>query len=162
MKLYHVLFFLSLTGLLLSFGEGTGSNTNSNDEKLLKEAAQIHQEAIDIGMAIAPRLASLRQMKNGMNVQGRTLTPEEITLTTAIANIEDRHNYWQTHLIEVPGHEHDHHHHGDGHDHNHDHSHDHSPSPNMTAEQMLAVQKEIRDSIMVIRDGIKEVEGLVK
>ncbi len=162
MKILTQTFFsILLLCLLIACGN---SNSNSataaqqdDDKTLLAEAAKIHQEAMDIALAIAPRLAALRQVKNGINVQGRALTDDEMDLVKYIEQIEASHKYWQENLVEVPGH--DHHHHGaEGHNHSHDHS--HSSGPQLSATQMLTAQKEIRDSIVSIQGRIEELDEM--
>ena len=167
MKIASHLFYLSLglTFLTLSLACGSGASTPKDTKKeqaLLKQAADIHNEAINIGLKVAPQLEAMKQRRNQINIQGRALTEEEIQFVGKIDQLESSHRFWLEHLIEVPGFGHDHHH---GHDHSgHDHDHDHGQTnqPALSADQMLAAQKEIRDSIVMIQQKVNALEVFKK
>ncbi len=148
--------------LLFACGGGTSNNQSDEEQKLLSEAAQIHEEAIKVEKNLLPRLQELRQRANQIQVVGRELTPEEMNFVNAVSALELRHQQWSENHVEVPGHEHhDHDHHGHdhhGHDHNHDHDHDHGPALELTAADMLLVQKEFRDSILAIQTSLTQLE----
>jgi hypothetical protein len=112
------------------------------------EAAKIHLEIIAIEGALAGKVDSLIQLRNQLAIQGRALTPEEIAFNNQVTGIETSINYWRENLPEPPGLEHDHSHAG------HDHHHHHGPALDVTPEQMLAIQKEFRDSILSIQQRI--------
>jgi|APTNR8051073442_1049403.scaffolds.fasta_scaffold00629_18 hypothetical protein len=112
------------------------------------EAAKIHLEIIAIEGALAGKVDSLIQLRNQLAIQGRALTPEEIAFNNQVTGIETSMNYWRENLPEPPGLEHDHSHAG------HDHHHHHGPALDVTPEQMLAIQKEFRDSILSIQQRI--------
>ncbi len=118
-----------------------------NDEN----AEKIHLEIIAIEAALAGKVDSLIQLRNQLAIQGRALTPEEIAFNNQVTGIEASINYFRDNLPEPPGLEHDHS--------GHDHHHHHGPTLNVTPEQMLAIQKEFRDSILSIQ---QRVSGLLQ
>ena len=122
------------------------SSSNTADDKFLEEAKDLHLEALSIEKDAKVVLDQLDQLSIQLNVQGRALTPEEISFVDLVASIHKRYDYWEENHIEVPGLEHSHEH---GHDHHH--GHDHSAPVELLPEDMLIVQKEFRDSIIAIK-----------
>lgn len=118
------------------------------EDKILHEAHDIHLEAFKIKQAVAPQIEQLLQRSNSIQVQGRTLTEEEINFTTQVDNLAKQFEYWEENHLEVPGFEHEGHDHS-GHDHSHDHN--HASGFNFPASDMLILQKEFKDSIVVIQ-----------
>ena len=118
------------------------------------DAAKIHLEIIAIEAALAGKVDSLIQLRNQFAIQGRALTPEEIAFNNQVTGIESSITYFRGNLPEPPGLEHDH----AGHDHA-GHDHHHGPTLDVTPEQMLAIQKEFRDSILSIQ---QRVTGLLQ
>jgi len=118
----------------------------SAEDKLLHEAADIHMEALKVKDEMTPELEQLRQLSNGINVQGRALNEEEMNFTKAVANLESRLKYWEDNHVEVPGFDHGEHDHSA---HNHDHS--HGGEFHLPASDILIIQKEFRDSILAIK-----------
>ena len=110
------------------------------------EAAKIHLEIIAIEAALAGKVDSLIQLRNQLAIQGRALTPEEIAFNNQVTGIEASISYWRDNLPEPAGLEHDHS--------GHNHDHNHGPTLDVTPEQMLAIQKEFRDSILSIQQRI--------
>lgn len=113
------------------------------------EAAKIHLEILAIESALADKIDSLIQVRNQLAIQGRALTPEEIAFNNAVTSIESSITYWRDNLPEPPGLEHDHA--------GHDHHHHHGPALNVTPEQMLAIQKEFRDSMLSIQQRVSQL-----
>lgn len=122
--------------------------SSQKDKAILEEAGEVHTEAMEIEQNIKPQLEELAQLKNSINVQGRALTPEEIKLVERIGSIQNSYAYWETHHMEVPGHEHDHQ------DHAH-HDHNHGAKLELSPQDMLSVQREFRDSIISIRERVE-------
>ena len=118
------------------------------------EAEKIHLEIIAIEGALAGKIDTLIQLRNQLAIQGRALTPEEIAFNNQVTGIESSITYFRGNLPEPPGLEHDH----AGHDHA-GHDHHHGPTLDVTPEQMLAIQKEFRDSILSIQ---QRVTGLLQ
>lgn len=125
-----------------------GCNSTSNgDDPILKEAFDIHIEALAIEKDFKPLFDDLVNKKNSLAVQGRELTPEEMVFIDRVSLLEESYEIWEENHIEVPGFEdheaHDHSHHG------HDHS--HGPAIQLLPEDMLIVQKEFRDSVIAMK-----------
>lgn len=137
--------FLFLAVMITSLA---ACGSSQKDKDILEEAWKVHTEAMEIEQNIKPQLEELAQLKNSINVQGRALTPEEIKLIEQIEAIENSYAYWETHHLEVPGHEHDHQ------DHAH-HDHNHGAKLELSPQDMLSVQREFRDSIISIRERVE-------
>ena len=102
-------------------------------DPLLEEAFTVHEEAVKHSKEVKYLLEQL---------------PAD---STQVVSLKKRFDTWKENQIEVPGFEHSHDHDHD-HDHgDHDHDHDHGPGLELTPEDMLLVQKEMRDSILVIK-----------
>ena len=110
------------------------------------DAEKIHLEIIAIEAALAGKVDSLIQLRNQLAIQGRALTPEEIAFNNQVTGIEASISYWRDNLPEPAGLEHDHS--------GHNNDHNHGPTLDVTPEQMLAIQKEFRDSILSIQQRI--------
>ena len=144
-KITSIFVFLSLIFLVSCGGE-------TEEHKILHEAADIHNEAVKVKKEASDKLNELRQISNSIMVQGRELTPAEIAFSEKVASMEMRINYWDENHIEVPGFDHE------GHDHSgHDHSHDHGTQMSLPAKDMLILQKELRDSIVVINRTLESL-----
>lgn len=149
---------LKKTALLFGFtaiiylSSSCGGQHNHGDNQLLQQAADIHTEAIKIEKELRPKLQSLVQQKNTINIQGRALTEEETAFVNKVESIEASLKYWEENHVEVPGFEHGHDH---DHDHEgHDHSHDHGSKLEVAPQDMLLIQKEFRDSIVAIQKRV--------
>lgn len=150
---FKYLLFLFI-GLILA--ACNSSNKNEGDEKILKEAAKIHIEAIEIEKTIKPKLDELVQRKNQLSVQGKALTQEEQSFIAQVDQLQVSYDYWEKNHVEVEGsgHNHDHDHHG--HDHaGHDHS--HGNELKVLPSDMLIIQKEFRDSIISIKERVEKI-----
>lgn len=124
----------------------------------LKKAAAIHQQAVDIEQEIKPTLENLRQQKNSLSIQGRTLTETEQSFVDYVTQIETLYRYWEDNHLEVPGFAHEEHEHH-GHEH---HDHDHSPGLELSLQDMLLVQQEFRDSIVQLQKYIQQAQGMLE
>lgn len=152
MKIRPVHFLIYFTAFFLI----SACHHHSEDFKKLEKAAAIHMEAVKLEAALKADLEELIQRKNSINIQGRALTEEEMQFVGKVEAIEASHQFWTDNHVEVPGF--DHHDHGDGHghhDHSHDHSHDHGAKLEVSADDMLLIQKEFKDSIVVIQQLIQ-------
>jgi hypothetical protein len=135
--------FLFSTALLLTHSCQRG---NSADDRLLSEAAALHEEAMQIDRQLQPQLENLIQEGNSIQIQGRALTPEEMQRVDAINAVRRSYEWFEENHIEVPGHDHDH-----DHDDHAGHDHGHGPGLELSPADMLAVQQEFLDSIKSIR-----------
>ncbi len=123
------------------------------EDPQLEEAAEVYEQAIELEQQIRPEVDELAQLKNSINVQGRALTPEENLFVEKVEAIEAGHQFWKENHIDVPGHEH-HDHEGHGHDH------DHGPEIELLPEDMLAVQREFRDTLLAVQERIAEAKAI--
>lgn len=158
-------YFLSIC--LICFAASCNS-VSEEDQKLLKEAAEVHQKAVDIEQQVTPKLDALVQQKNQINIQGRALTTEETEFVKKVESLESSYAYWQENHVEVPGFEHSHGHEehaghdhdGEDHDHDHaghDHDHGHGATLEVSASDMLIIQKEFMDSILSIQQRVEKL-----
>lgn len=113
---------------------------SSADETTLKEAGQIHLQASEVQERIEPLLDSLARLKTQLAAKQ---TPEAQAAAADIDSVMKRFEEWEETAVEVPGQEHEH---AEGEEHHH-HHHDHKPAPQVTAPEMLDIQKELKANI---------------
>jgi len=106
-------------------------------DPLMAEAAAVHEESMQLFHELEDLLKELEQNEN-IEVQ-------------AIANIKIALQEWEENLVEVPGYEHAHDH--DAHAHHH-HHHD-QQKLKISAEEMLALQMELRENIKQLLSDAK-------
>jgi hypothetical protein len=121
---YFPTLFLSIV-LLFAYA----CTTTSEDDKLMEEAFNIHEQAMQVAKETKDLLASTDQNKTGLS------------------SIRERLERWEDDLVEVPGFDHDH-------EHSHDHDHGHHAELELLPEDMLAIQQELLDSIKAIRSDL--------
>lgn len=153
-------FSILLFALLLVF------SCNGKDEKseaLLKEAIKWHNEAMAIHKELMPKMKALEELKAKLTAQKDSLAAKDENaisqLDAEIMNLENiskEMKEWMENIVEVP-HNEEHHHHHEGDAHDHDHSHEHGAKIDLTPEQMLDVQKEMKNNILKIQDKINAV-----
>jgi ABC-type nickel/cobalt efflux system permease component RcnA len=113
-----------------------GCSSASKPDPLLEEAFQVHNQYLQIAAEAEDMLKKLP-------------TKDSFRLVT-----EPRLEEWYDNIIEVPGFEHEHNH---DHDHgHHHHHHNHHQQIEVSPEVMLGVQRELRDSVQVIKEEILE------
>ena len=78
------------------------------------------------------------------------------TVIQKVDQLKESYGYWTENHVEVPGFDHAHDH-GHDHSHNHDHHH-HGPGLEVSAADMLLIQKEFKDSIISIQKRILELK----
>lgn len=105
-------------------------SNSSKPDPLLEEAFLIHKQ-------------SLTTAKETQKILEGLPANDEYRL-----KMESRFKHWNENIIEVPGFEHDHSH---GHEHHHHH---HNTQIELTPEDQLIVQKELLDSIRVIKEEL--------
>jgi uncharacterized protein YcfL len=100
------------------------------ENPVIAEAAAVHEEAMLLFHELEDLLKELEQYEN--------------IEAEAIASIKLALQGWEENLVEVPGyaHAHDHDAHGQHHHHHHDHK-----KLKISADEMLALQIELRDNI---------------
>lgn len=129
------------TLLALALLTACGSSENK-DDATLKEAGKIHLEASEVQEHLEPLVDSLGTLKT--TLASRT-TPEAQAAVATIDSVMKRFEEWEESVVEVPGQEHAHEH-AEGEEHHH-HHHDHKPAPQVTASEMLDIQKELKANI---------------
>jgi hypothetical protein len=102
------------------------------DKKTLDRAFAIHQEA----MVVAEDTEQQLKAYTGQ----ATTAPNPDSVRVWIAELEE----WEKNVVEVSGYEHEHHHHHDG-------EHHHAPAPDVSAGEMLDIQREMRTRIEALR-----------
>lgn len=146
--------------MLLVVGLSLCSCGSDPDHDILHEASDIHNAAVKVESELKPQLQSLTSLRTMLEAQ-EEMSPEDSNMVSKIKSIEQSHAWWQENHVEVPGFGHDGHDHS-GHDHSgHDHSghdHDHGPALEVTASDMLLLQKEFRDTIFSIRDRVANLK----
>jgi hypothetical protein len=117
---------------------------SSSNEKVLKEAIEIHEQSLAIEKEISTRFEELEQAKNSINIQGRALTEEEIKFTREVDLLGLSLNYWKENHLEVPA--------SDKQENQKDASIKFSP------QDILLIQKEFNDSIVAIRARVERLK----
>jgi len=145
------IFLISLSAFLISCTGGK----KSVDDPILKEAFALHMEATEIEKKLSPLIDDLRNQKNGIQIQGRALSEEEMKFMDTVNNIEKIFSTWTDYRVEVPGFEHGHNHDG----HQHHAGCNHKNDVQLTPQQMLEVQQE---SLKEIKDVKAKIDGMLK
>ena len=146
---------LSLT-LFLSFL--LFSCSEKKDPKLI-EAAKLHNEASEIQATLEPQIEGIDSLIVVLNDKKKTIKNAKViahidSVTAALGVVSKNMADWEANLIEVPGMPHaeqtgEHHHH------------EHKKAPDMSADQMLQVQQEIKKGIEKIRDDLAKAEAMM-
>jgi SMC interacting uncharacterized protein involved in chromosome segregation len=133
-----------------------GGSASKEDQALLDEAGKIHLEASAIQEEVEPELTVLDSLRNQLTTR-RAALKDTVAATAALAQINSvmaSMEEWEENAVEVPGVEHKHDHaEGEGH-----HHHEHKKAPDVTATQMLDIQKEIKKNIERIRTDVREAK----
>ncbi|MCU0341194.1 MAG: hypothetical protein MUE30_15045 [Spirosomaceae bacterium] len=146
---------LLMSGLLLTACE------EKKDPKM-EEAGKIHLAAMEVEEAVAEHVETSDSLKTLLTEKKKTLTDAAAvaSIDSTIAALDRVHaafHEWEENLVEVPGLPHEHHDHGDG-----GHQHDHKPAPDLSPDQMLEVQKEIKANIEKIKADWDKAQEMVK
>ncbi|MEM9324694.1 MAG: hypothetical protein AAGA85_03525 [Bacteroidota bacterium] len=132
----------------------------SKDDAILHEAAELHDQAVEIAFETASRISQMKGVQQQLTEAGRD------SLDAIAKDLQQ----WYEVVVEVPGHEHDHaehshahNSHGDDHDHAHDHDHDHSSEPNylegLSAQEILEIQAELKRDAEYLQGRLKMIES---
>lgn len=143
---------LTPTLLALALLAGCGGK-NAADEATLKEAGEIHLQASEIQEALEPQVDSLASLKNSL---AALKTPAATQAVADIDSVVKRFETWESNVVEVPGVEHNHEHAEGDSAHQH-HHHNHKPAPQVTASEMLDIQKEMKSDLEKISADVKTV-----
>lgn len=133
---------------------------NEAKDPKLAEAAQLHNEATQMQAGIEQQIEGIDSLKNILTEKRKTLTDAAAlaridSTTAALTSVAVSMEEWENNLIEVPGMAHEHH---EGEHHHHEHK----KAPDMSADQMLQVQKEIKKGIEKIRDDLTKAEEMLQ
>ena len=116
----------------------------SQDEQLDTQSVEIHDLAIKIGEHVEEKIKRIAQHASSLEEPTKSLLQDSVKVLT-----ED-FAYWQSTIVEVPGHEHDHH------DHHH-HHHDHGTASDLTPKMMLDIQKDLRDRVVKLNVRVQRL-----
>jgi predicted glycoside hydrolase/deacetylase ChbG (UPF0249 family) len=133
---------------------------DEKSEAILKEAAKLHNEAVAVHDSLMPMMKKINELESQLSVKKDSLVGKNDSLANQvqaeIVNMEAisaEMKTWMESIVEVPGNEEHHHHEGDG----HEHKHDHSEKVEVTPDQMLEIQKEMKVNILKIKEKVKNV-----
>lgn len=159
MKL-HAIILASALALVAACGG------DSKDKALYAEASKFHNEALGVHNEVMPLMDQVDSLEKlvatkvlalkaeAEKAKGKADTTQLVGAKRTLemlATINPRMEEWMMGLVEVPGNDHDHHH-GEGHEH---HDHDHAAAPQITAQQMVEVQKASLTTITQLRDDTR-------
>lgn len=133
--------------ILLLFSCASNSKV---DTELLDKAHQFYTQAAKIGTELKPQIESLIQQKNSLNIQGRALTDDEISLVANIESLEKAYQDWKVNHPEIPGYE-------EGHQHGDGCSHGKGAQLEIMPEDWVKVQQEFLESILAMQQKIEEL-----
>ncbi len=134
-------YLLLLTGLL--------SACSSSDKKnpLLEEAAQHHNQAINIQAIVEPQLEQIDSLKTAFLAQK---TPVSAARIATLDSLKTAFEEWESNLVEVPGMPHDH-------KHGEHHKHTDATLKDLPADQMRDLQRELLNNIKQIQARLEAV-----
>ncbi len=125
------------------------------ENETLKQASNVHNEAIEIGHSTSLLVSKLKQQEASLS------TAEQDTLQSLMKSLSE----WYDTVVEVPGYDHEEDDHGHGHDHDHDH-HDHGEELNylegLSPEEVLAVQQALKGEIERIQGRTLQFSKAIK
>ncbi|AYQ34508.1 hypothetical protein [Runella sp. SP2] len=127
----------------------------------MEEAGKIHLASMEIEEALHEQIEGIDSLKVVLNDKKKSLTDAAAiaSIDSTVAQLDavaKSFEEWEENLVEVPGLPHEHHHH-EGEEH-----HDHKPAPEVSGEQMIEIQKEIKANIEKIKADLESVQEKVK
>ncbi len=138
--------------------------TSCGDKKdpKMEEAGKIHLAAMEIEESIHEQIEGIDSLKVVLNDKKKTLTDAATiagidSTVAALDAVAKSFEDWEENLVEVPGLAHEHHHHE-----GEEHHHDHKPAPDVSSDQMIEIQKEIKANIEKIKSDLATVEERIK
>jgi hypothetical protein len=152
-SIYYLLFF-SCCLLLTACGD-------KKDPKM-EEAGKIHLEAMEIEEAVHEQVESIDSLKVVLTDKKKSLKDSSAVASidstiAAFDAVAKSFEEWEENLVEVPGLAHEHHdHEGE------EHQHDHKPAPNVSSDQMIEIQKEIKANIEKIKADFTKAQERLK
>lgn len=156
----NILFALLTGAILWSCGP------SEKEQQQLAEAVQYHQQAMGFEKETIALLKQVKQAVPSLQARADSLSKagaDSLALSiramlTEAEETEKALKAWGETVVEVPGYEHDHSHDKEGEGHHH-HSHDRIET---TPEQMIAIQKELRDKVEAIKNRVQELVNKMK
>ena len=121
----------------------TGCST-SEDEKLIQQSIEVHEEALNIWLKIRDKIIGIEQQAQALEEPMRSVIKDSVEV------LRSELKAWEATIIEVPGNE-DHHH--DHHGHHHEHG---SPS-NLTPEMVLEIQQDIKKRALRLSERAQHI-----
>jgi len=155
----NALFSLLMIALFGSCGP------SEQEQQQLAEAVQYHQQAMGFERETIALLKQVKESIPKLQARADSLSkagadslalPIRAILTEA-DEVEKALKAWGETVVEVPGYEHDHSHDKEGD--NHHHSHERIET---TPEQMIAIQKDLRDKVEAIKNRTQELVSKIK
>ena len=147
--------------LLISSGFLLVSCGDKKDPKM-EEAGKIHLEAMEIEETLHEQVEGIDSLKIVLNDKKKTITDAAAVASidstvAALDAVAKSFEEWEENLVEVPGLAHEHHHHE-----GEEHHHDHKPAPDVSGDQMIEIQKEIKANIQKIKSDLASAEERLK
>ncbi len=105
----------------------------SKEDKVLKQASEIHNDAMEIGHKTSLRISYLKKNESGL---ARAHQDSLQSITLALGE-------WYEMVVEVPGYEHE----DNGHDHDHAHGDQMEHLEHLSAMEILEIQTELKKEI---------------
>ena len=150
-------------GLSLAFLSACGTK----QDPLLQEAAQVHNQAIAVHDEVMKQLEDAQQLTQKLKARRESAdSTGRAAIDGLIAEMDSSQkamDTWMNEVVEVPGEEGHNHSHVHKKAENHDHAHDHAAQPEVTPQQMLDIQKEMKKNIEKIQaDLTQQMEAAKK
>lgn len=129
-------------------------------DPILEEAGKIHNEAHEIGEALEVQIEGIDSLRMMLTEKKKTLTNAAAiarldSTSAALESVQKAFGKWEDNIVGVPGMEHKH---EEGEAHNHEHK----PAPNVTSDQMLEIQQEMKTNIERIKADLAKAEDMLK
>lgn len=121
---------------------------NNEPDPQLAEAFEAHQLALKTLDSLDQTLETL---------QSQPLSDEQ---QEELARIQEAHEQWESHLVEVPGYAH-----AEGHDHAHDHHHDHAMEEMMKdapPSEILKIQQALLQEVQRLLDEARQLLAITQ
>ncbi|TAF23250.1 MAG: hypothetical protein EAZ70_13200 [Runella slithyformis] len=149
-------YFLSITLVMSAL-----ACADKKDPKL-EEAGKIHNEAHEIGEALEAQIEDIDSLKIVLADKKKTITDAAAlarldSTSAALESVQKAFAEWEDNIVGVPGLEHKH---AEGEAHNH--KHEHKPTPDVTPDQMLEIQQEMKKNIEKIKADLAKAEEMLK
>ena len=149
---------LLITAILLASLAACGDKKDAK----LDEAGKIHNEAHEIGENIESQIEGIDSLKTLLADKKKTLTDAatiaRLDSTVAVlGGVAQAFADWEDNIVSVPGLVHKH---AEGEAHHDEHK--HKPTPDVTSEQMLEIQQEMKKNIEKIKTDLARAEEMMK